>query len=128
MFDQFQVSKNVLEKQKELLPLAASIKGEVVSVNDLKRSVTIAIQTIKKVLKRSAIINDSKSEAATVTVLHNAEIALQQLIRGSDDRIRYRLNHATFRRPVEIHHKRISLKSLQNLFSKIIVLTQVSIL
>lgn len=80
MFDQFQVSKNVLEKQKELLPLAASIKGEVVSVNDLKRSVIIAIQTIKKVLKRSAIIHDSKSEAAAATVLHNAEIALQQLI------------------------------------------------
>jgi hypothetical protein len=80
MFDQFQVSKNVLEKQKELLPLAASIKGEAVPLNDLKRSVTIAIQTIKKVLKRSAIINDSKSEAAAVTVLHNAEIALQQLI------------------------------------------------
>jgi len=80
MFDQFQVSKNVLEKQKELLPLAASIKGEVVSLNDLKRSVIIAIQTIKKVLKRSAIIHDSKSEAAAATVLHNAEIALQQLI------------------------------------------------
>jgi hypothetical protein len=80
MFDQFQVSKNVLEKQKELLPLAASIKGEAVPLNDLKRSVTIAIQTIKKVLKRSAIINDSKSEAAAVTVLHKAEIALQQLI------------------------------------------------
>jgi hypothetical protein len=79
-YDQFQVSKNVLEKQKELLPLAASIKGEAVPLNDLKRSVTIAIQTIKKVLKRSAIINDSKSEAAAVTVLHNAEIALQQLI------------------------------------------------
>jgi hypothetical protein len=79
-YDQFQVSKNVLEKQKELLPLAASIKGEDVPLNDLKRSVIIAIQTIKKVLKRSAIINDSKSEAAAVTVLHNAEIALQQLI------------------------------------------------
>ena len=36
---------------------AASIKGEVVSSNYLKKSVIIAIQTIKKVLKRSTIID-----------------------------------------------------------------------
>jgi hypothetical protein len=79
-YDQFQVSRNVLEKQKELLPLAASIKGEAVPLNDLKRSVIVAIQTIEQALERSESIHDSKSEAAAAAALHNAVIALQQLV------------------------------------------------
>jgi hypothetical protein len=79
-YDQFQVSRNVLEKQKELLPLAASIKGEAVPLNDLKRSVIVAIQTIEQTLERSESIHDSKSEAAASAALHNALIALQQLV------------------------------------------------
>ena len=80
MYDQFQVSKDVLEKQKELLPLAASIKGEAVPINDLKRSVIVAIQTIKQALEGSESIHDSKSGAAAAAALHNAVIALQQLV------------------------------------------------
>ncbi len=79
-YDQFQVSGNVLEKQKELLPLAASIKGEVVPLNDLKRSVIVAIQTIEQALERPESIHDSKSEAAAAAALHKAVIALQQLV------------------------------------------------
>ncbi len=79
-YDQFQVSRNVLEKQKELLPLAASIKGEAVPLNDLKRSVIVAIQTIEQALEGSESIHDSKSEAAAAAALHNAVIALQQLV------------------------------------------------
>jgi hypothetical protein len=38
MYDRFQVSKNTPEKQKELLPLAESIRGEAVPFNDLKKN------------------------------------------------------------------------------------------
>jgi hypothetical protein len=79
-YDQFQASKNVLEKQKELIPIAASIKGEAVPLNDLKRSAIIAIQTMKRALEKSENIHDSESEAATVVALQNAVIALQHLV------------------------------------------------
>jgi hypothetical protein len=59
MYDWFQVSKNTPEKQKELLPLAESIRGEAVPFNDLKKTVIIAIQTMKKVLGRLEKIHDS---------------------------------------------------------------------
>jgi hypothetical protein len=77
MYDQFQSSKNILEKQKELFPLVASIKGEAVPLKDLKRSVITAIQTLKQVLEKSENIAVIKSD--TSAVLHNAIIALQQL-------------------------------------------------
>ena len=81
MYDQFQISKNVLERQKELLPLAAGIKGEAVPFNDLKRSVIIAIQTMKQELGKLKNIHDSKFVvAAAVTALHNAEFALKLLV------------------------------------------------
>ncbi|MGH9975496.1 MAG: hypothetical protein ACRD8Z_06630, partial [Nitrososphaeraceae archaeon] len=66
------------ERQKELLPLVASIKGEPVSLDDLKRSVIIALQTMEQALGRSENIHDSKSEDAAA--LHKAVIALQQLL------------------------------------------------
>ena len=80
MYDQFQVAKNALEKQKELLPLAATIKGEVVPFNDLKRSVIIAIQTMKRELGKLENIHNSKSVVAAATALHNAEFALKLLV------------------------------------------------
>jgi hypothetical protein len=79
MYDQFQVSKNILDKQKELLPLAASIKGEDVPLDDLKRSVIIAIQTMKQILEISENIHNTKSETAAAAVLHKAVIAVQHL-------------------------------------------------
>jgi hypothetical protein len=42
MYYQSQVFENVIDKQKELLPLAASVNGEAVSLADLGRSVIIA--------------------------------------------------------------------------------------
>jgi len=78
MYYQSQVFENVIDKQKELLPLAASVNGEAVSLADLGRSVIIAIQTMKKTLERPENIHDSKSEAAA-SVLHNAVIAFQKL-------------------------------------------------
>jgi hypothetical protein len=78
IYDQFQASRNVVEKQKELVPLVASIKGEAVPLEDLKRSVIIAIQTLKQALEKSENITDIKSDIAAV--LHNAVIALQQLV------------------------------------------------
>jgi hypothetical protein len=79
MYDQFQIAKIVLEKQNALLPLVAATKGETVPLNELKRSVIIAIQTMKHALKKSENTHDSKSEAAS-TALQDAETALQQLV------------------------------------------------
>jgi len=42
--------------------------------------VIVAIQTIEQALERSESIHDSKSEAAAAAALHNAVIALQQLV------------------------------------------------
>jgi hypothetical protein len=79
MYDQFEMGKIVLEKQNALLPLATAIKGETVPFNDLKKSVIIAIQTMKQALKRSENTHDFESEAAA-TALQAAETALRQLV------------------------------------------------
>jgi ligand-binding SRPBCC domain-containing protein len=78
MYDQFEMGKIVLE-QNALLPLATAIKGETVPFNDLKKSVIIAIQTMKQALKRSENTHDFESEAAA-TALQAAETALRQLV------------------------------------------------